>query len=60
MKDLEQGAVAAMAKLGERGRTTRIPDDVREAVIAFGLEAREGSTSRAATARLRAIASANP
>lgn len=45
MKHLEQGAVDAMATLGERGRTTRIPDEVREAVVAFGLEARAVGTT---------------
>ena len=40
MKAVEKRAVAAMGSLGDRGQTTRIPDQVREAVVAFAAEAR--------------------
>jgi len=40
MKAVERHAVTAMGSLGERGRTTKIPDEVREAVVAFAAEAR--------------------
>ena len=38
---LERTAVAALASLGKRGRTTRIPDPVRQAVLAYVVEARK-------------------
>jgi hypothetical protein len=45
MKKLERRAQAAMSRLGDRGRTTRIPDDVRAVVVAFAVAARaDGAT----------------
>jgi hypothetical protein len=41
MKTLEKRAQEAMGRLVGRGRTTRIPDDVRAAVVAFAGEARK-------------------
>lgn len=35
MDELGDRAREAMKRLGERGRTTRIPDDVREAVLVY-------------------------
>ena len=37
---LERAAVAAIASLGKRGRTSRVPQPVREAVLAYVREAR--------------------
>jgi hypothetical protein len=45
MRTLEKRAHDAMTKLGERGRTTRIPDEVREAVVAFAGEARSAGAT---------------
>ncbi len=35
----------ALSKLGARGRTTRIPDDVRAVVLAYARQARSGGAS---------------
>ena len=40
MEELAKQARAAVEQLGTRGRTTRIPDEVRQAVMAYVTEAR--------------------
>jgi len=35
----------ALSKLGDRGRTTRIPDEVRSVILAYVREARRAGTS---------------
>lgn len=37
---LEQRAIAAVQSVGERGRTTRIPPEVRRVVLAYAIAAR--------------------
>lgn len=43
MEELARQARTAVEQLGTRGRTTRIPDDVREVVMAYVAEARSGN-----------------
>jgi hypothetical protein len=46
MEDLKDRAHDALARLGKRGRTTRIPDDVRAAVLAYVEQERARGRSR--------------
>ena len=41
MDPLEQRAIEAVSNLGARSRNSRIPHEVREAVVAFGTQARQ-------------------
>ena len=45
MEELAKQARAAVEQLGTRGRTTRIPDEVRQAVMAYVTEARAHDVS---------------
>jgi transposase-like protein len=52
-----QAARRALAGLGRRGRTTAIPDEVREVLVAYALKQRERGKSWAAIARALGVSS---
>ena len=52
-----QGARRALARLGQRGRTTAIPDEVRQVLVAYALEQRERGKSWAAIAGALGVSS---
>ena len=52
-----QVARRALARLGDRGRTTAIPAEVREVLVAYALEQRERGKSWAAIAEALGVSS---
>jgi len=52
-----QAARRALTRLGKRGRTTAIPDEVREVLVACALEQRERGKSWAAIAKSLGVSS---
>jgi transposase-like protein len=52
-----QVARRALARLGERGRTTTIPDEVRQILVAYALEQRERGQSWSAIAKALGVSS---
>lgn len=52
-----QGARRALARLGERGRTSAIPDEVRQVLVAYALEQRERGRNWTAIAEALGVSS---
>jgi hypothetical protein len=52
-----QGARRALARLGQRGKTTAIPSEVREVLVAYALEQRERGKSWATIAEALGVSS---